>query len=408
MTISQKLSAILCCPSCSMPVRVQDDTVLSEDGSTVYPIFKGIPWMIPNPQYSILDWQIKISALYEHLLNTSKQLVKEAPLESALTRQRLERLSLGKAEFARSLLDLTSPIMQSPPDRQLLRATLKDQAPRLQTVLSYEANVYRDWVWGGEENRAYCDVVMALLSTARPERVFIPGAGAGRLAHDLEKALSPSLLVAGDINPFLLFVAQRLMAGESIPLYEFPSEPVSLDDVVVQQHLSVENGASHVELVFSNLLQNPFLPASFDALITPWLVDILPYRFSNILRAINRCLPEGGCWINFGSLVFHHRSVAACYTFEELSDVVRAHGFEIEKHSLHEMPYLRSPHNAGYRMEKVWAWRAVKTKDVEPPEREQVLPLWILDDGLPVPALAPFSQSSQHQLITGEILSWAN
>jgi hypothetical protein len=134
----------------------------------------------------------------------------------------------------------------------------------------------------------------------------------------------------------------------------------------------------------------------------------LPAKLGDTLSALNHYLPVGGSWVNFGSLVFHHRDQTLCYTMAEISELAQHYGFEITDHRNEQVPYLHSPHNAGYRMERIWVWHAVKTHDVPLSRPPQPLPDWFYDTSLPVPAHPYFAQLSRYNSLSGETLSWAN
>ncbi|MEE4245080.1 MAG: hypothetical protein V2I33_06700, partial [Kangiellaceae bacterium] len=294
------------------------------------------------------------------------------------------------------------------PDQKLLNSILPNQAPRTQNLLSYEANIYRDWVWGEHENNQSLEIIVSLLGDKKVEHLFVPGCGAGRLLYDLANSLNPTIAIGSDINPLLLMIAKAMLNNQSVNLVEFPSAAKDLQSVAVEQTLKPVDAPSNIHLVFSDLLKTPFAHGAFDCVVTPWLIDILPSRLEVTLQALNQYLPVGGMWINFGSLVFNQSDVALHYTLEEIVELVKLFGFEIEEYKQQEIDYLNSPHNAGHRMEVVTAWRAVKTHDIEAPNTTQHLPDWLLDSKAPVPAMQEFAQFAQQQSVAGEIMSWAN
>ena len=131
-----------------------------------------------------------------------------------------------------------------------------------------------------------------------------------------------------------------------------------------------------------------------ELVVTPWFIDIQPLEFSQFLQQLNHYLPIGGEWINFGSLVFYQNRDAFCYTIDEIEAIAKQQGFAISNIQEHEIPYLQSPYNAGYRMERVWSWRATKEKNVEPLENPQTLPEWLTDLSKPIPKTDYFKQIS--------------
>jgi len=409
----EPLDALLRCPKTGGVLqRESNQLVCADEGANrqVYPLFDGIPWVLPNPSFALVDWQIKISTLYEHLGAEARALAAAASAETrSQTRARLDRLAFAKKAFGQQIAEITQPLLQSPPSAQLLQATLPDQAPRLQTVLSYEANIYRDWVWGQAENAHARDIMLKMAPNAPPEKLLMVGIGAGRLLYDIHNAITPKMSIGTDINPFLMLSAARLLRGQDIRLAEFPREPRD-DESVVLDHLlkGVEKVPENVHLVFANVMNNAFEPEAFNWVVTPWVIDILTSELPETLRALNQYLPVGGYWLNFGSLVFHQRNPALCFTIEEVIDVAADYGFEIECHKSEVIPYLKSPHNVGYRMEQVWCWRAVKTKSIAPPQLTQNLPPWLLDFNQAVPAAPYLANLSRYNALSGEVLGWAN
>ena len=408
------LDHILRCPLSGQPLQRSKDELISEQGAYSYPLFGDVPWLLANPRFSIADWQIKISHLYEHLVAESKQLGVQSQSAQGRTRERLVTLARAKQAYARQLVEITNLLLQEAPDQGLLQATLPDQAPRTQNLLSYSANLYRDWVWGAEENNAALQSVVdvlpkKMLSQKVVSNLLVPGCGAGRLLYDLHHHLSPALSVGTDINPLFVFAAQRLFQGQSLSLVEFPGEPIDHASVAVEQVLrGVDRPSDNLFVLFADVLSPAFKPAVFDLIITPWLIDILPMPLEITLRALNHYLPEGGYWVNYGSLVFHQGDTALHYSVEEVVELAKPLGFDIEVCESRVQPYLKSPLNAGYRMEQVWVWRAVKTKSVELSKTTQHMPEWLLDTSLPVPASDLFAQLAQQNSVSGEALSWAN
>ena len=89
MTISPALTPILHCPSSRLPLQQSGEFLTTPNAEHRYPIFCDLPWLLPNPQHSLLDWQIKISGLYDHLSKTATQLMKEAHAAVGSSQKRL-------------------------------------------------------------------------------------------------------------------------------------------------------------------------------------------------------------------------------------------------------------------------------------------------------------------------------
>lgn len=145
-----------------------------------------------------------------------------------------------------------------------------------------------------------------------------------------------------------------------------------------------------MHFVLADALRPPFREASFETVVTPWLVDILPEDFSVLCRRVNRLLAPGGRWIIFGSLTFNHANPALRYSLEECAAAIRDAGFAAP--AIHEavIPYMCSPASRHARRESVVTWYARKEQDVDSPPQHQTLPDWLLQGDEPVPLLNSF------------------
>ncbi len=350
-----------------------------------YPVVGGLPWLLPNPGNSILDWGGKLhhfSQVLAHEIKALEQEIQRANIRTT-TVQRLQLLLEGKQAFLRRVAELMMPVVATPVASKSVYEALRDKAPNTQNLLSYEANLYRDWAWGEEENTLTANIVLEHISENR--RCLVLGAGAGRLAYDLHVQSSAALTVATDINPLLLLAAKHILEGNELAIHEFPLHPKTESDVAVLHTIKGCKSPDNFHLLFSDATKPSFQHACFDTVVTPWFVDIQPLEFSRFIKQLNQYVPVGGTWVNFGSLVFNQNRDAYCYAIDEVKEIANEQGFTIEKIDQHEIPYLKSPHNAGYRMENIWAWKAVKHKDVSALSSPQVLPGWLLDPTQPVP-----------------------
>jgi SAM-dependent methyltransferase len=274
--------------------------------------------------------------------------------------------------------------------------------PLSQDLHSYYVNVHRDWCWGAEENTASHAVVAAALE-GRGERLLVLGAGAGRLAYDLHQQSARGLTVALDINPLLLLVAERVVSGGRVELFEFPIAPRTAADVAVRRELAAPAPARPgLELVFADAFRAPFAAQSFDAVVTPWLIDIVDLDFESVALAVNRLLAPGGRWVNFGSLAFPWRRPGLRYGPEEVRDVVTEAGFEVGLQRDVALPYMRSPASRHGRVESVAVFAADKRQRGPREPAESSVPAWLRDASLPVPrsdSLALAADASRIQAV---------
>ena len=157
--------------------------------------------------------------------------------------------------------------------------------------------------------------------------------------------------------------------------------------------------------MLADAVDAPFKPASFDTVLTPWLVDVVPQSFTDCVRTVNRLLKKNGTWVNTGSLAFFHRDASWCHSQEEAVEIVAANGFDVVATEREAVPYLQSPASGYGRIERVFSFLAVKTADAPAPERVEYLPPWLLDAARPVPDLDEFVVSSAQRLLQAQILA---
>ncbi len=392
--LSETLVACLICPETGESLQLQQDALVSADSGVRYPLIQHVPWLLPNPHNSLTDWGAKLNHFNQVILSEIKELEKTLKQTDGATRERIQRLLQGKQVFIRRVSELLLPVMRAQAATKPAYDALRDRAPTTQNLLSYEANLYRDWVWGQEENKLTADIVSAHLAKEDVNKLIVLGAGAGRLALDLHHAWQSSMTIATDINPLLVMAAEYLLQGETLPFVEFPLQPRTSEYVAVEHNIVGEKKPENFHFIFSDAVKPSVKRGSFDTVVTPWFIDIQPLEFGRFLRQLNHYVPTGGRWVNFGSLVFNQRRDKLCYSIDEVKAIAEAQGFTIDDIQEHEIPYLKSPYNAGYRMERVWSWSAIKTHDLTSVTSPQNLPVWLLDSAQAIPKAEYFSQFS--------------
>lgn len=384
--IPSDLLSILICPDSGEPLIDLGEQLGTESAKYHYPKISDIPWLLKNPLHSMVDWSVKLNHFNQVLTEEIRLLgneVKRAPKHS---QRRLKKLIEGKQDFSAQVSSLVEPILSAKVSGKPVYDALSDRAPHMQNLLSYEANLYRDWVWGAEENELTASIICKLVESIKTDKMLVLGAGSCRLAYDLHQRLSTQLTIANDINPLLLFAAKQILFGEGLTIREFPAHPREIDCIAVPHCISaVAEPPENFYLLFSDAATPSLKKESIDLLVTPWLVDIQPFELGKFLSSLNHYLVLGGHWVNFGSLVFNQSRDAFCYAIDEVKSIAIESGFEIELIEQHEIPYLKSPYNAGYRMERVWSWRATKTKNVSLAKDLENLPAWILDVSKSIP-----------------------
>jgi ubiquinone/menaquinone biosynthesis C-methylase UbiE len=271
---------------------------------------------------------------------------------------------------------------------------LRTKLPSTQGLNTYYSNVHRDWCWGDEENAACADIVTTALGNITG-KMLVLGAGGSRLAYDLHRHGQPDLTVALDFNPMLLLLAKRVMQGEQVELWEFPVAPKNIDDCAILRTLAApEPIDDRFHFIIADALRAPFLPGSFDTIVTPWVTDILPEDFGVLCARINRLLTTGGRWLNFGSLSFDRQDPAQQYSLEEALHLVEQQGFATPSVREDRIPYMCSPASRHGRRETVVTFTATKQSDTKRVPRHAALPDWLVKGAEPVPLQPSFRRQA--------------
>ena len=411
MSDAIELPSLLACPRCDKtPLSVADGNYHCTACKIDFPSIDGIPWMFAEPQATLGEWRGRLQFSLQQLGQESARL--DAELENkdlrALTRRRIERYKKATDSHRRSLGKILQPVdVQSMHGNFESYLALRTRLPVDQALNTYYANVHRDWSWGDEENAASLKQLRSVLhENAELGNVLILGAGAGRLAYDLHMQTDCTTTVALDFNPLLLLIAQSVMRGDTLKMYEFPIAPKSLEDDAVLRTLSApELVRDGFHLVLGDALRAPFAKQAFDTVVTPWLIDIITEDLPVLAARINGLLKPNGRWINFGSLAFAHPQRARRYSPEETKAIVAENGFSDPYVSEATIPYMCSPASRHGRQEKVFSFSAYKEREAEQPARHRALPDWIVTGKEPVPLTTSFRSQAMTTQIYSFIMS---
>jgi hypothetical protein len=391
MAPTAALAELLACPACGTRLAGSACLACRID----FPELGGIPWLMAEPRLALAEWRGRVRHLVSHYATESAR--ERAALEhlapDSLARRRIERVAAALDDQAERVRALMKPLgAERRSEAHAVHVALGTELPLAQGLTTYYPNLHRDWCWGDAENRASLEAVLASLPRdASVHRVLVLGAGAGRLTYDLHQALRPALTVALDFNPLFLLAASRILAGDSLELYEFPIAPRTIDDhAVLRRHSAPLAPAPGLMLVLADASAPPFLPGGFDLVLAPWFIDVAPEPVSRLLPRINGLLADGGLWIHHGSLAFADAAPADALSLEELVALLPSHGFGAAEVREAPQPYLASPASRHARIESVVTLRVRKERNVTPPPPGRELPDWILRADLPVPVLPAY------------------
>ena len=394
MDLSPELVELLACPRCDQRLSAHGEALHCAGCRIDFPLVASIPWLFAEPDAALGEWRAR---LHYSLLRAERE---RDELRKTLgrgdlrppTRARLELTARALDDHGRRLAALLAPLAFGGQVASVeTHLALRTRLPIDQGLTTYYPNLHRDWSWGDEENAASLEIVDAGLGDAAAGRVLVLGAGSGRLAYDMHRRWTPSVTIALDFNPLLMIVANRVARGERIELYEFPLAPRTAPDVAVLRELAAPAPVpAGFHCVLADAHRPPFARGSFDTVVTPWLVDILPERFDVLCARINTLLAPGGRWLNFGSLSFHVPDAVARLSVDECAAVIEENGFAAPQVAEREIPYLCSPASRHGRRERVVSWRADKTEDIKRVPRHEALPDWLVRGTDAVPLLEPF------------------
>lgn len=392
--------ASLCCPRCGGPLQGEASLRCAGCAQT-FPSLAGLPWLFAEPDAALGEWRARV---HGYLAGLEAQAARyRASLTEAVTRastrNRLKLLAAACTDQARRIRALMAPLGAgtgaAAPE---LYSALGVSLPTGQGLASYYANLHRDWSWGETENEAAYRLVDAALGREATGRTLLLGVGAGRLAYDLHRRRGPAPLVAADINPLFVLAAQKLYAGETLELYEFPLAPRDVASQAILRRLQAPTPAGPgLHLVFADVARAPFAAGAFDTVITPWLIDVLDDDLADFARRVNRWLRPGGRWVNSGSLAFSSDEPARRYALEEVHEIVAASGFAPIEASEEAIPYLCSPASRHGRVETVLTFATTKQGEAAEPAPLRRMPAWLERGDLPIPLL-PELQGRQLEL----------
>lgn len=373
-----------------------------------YPVVGGVPWLFAEPGAALGEWRGRLHLLLSTLDREQRQLAESLRSASLTetTRRRVGALAAAKKEHAEKLGALLAPLqMEGLTGAEATYLAMRTRLPPDQGLTTYYGNLHRDWSWGHEENEASLEIVQRAAPASAMGHTLVLGAGAGRLAYDVHLH-GAETTTALDFNPLLMLAAHKIFRGETIELYEFPIAPRQLGDEAVPRRLAADAPArAGLLCVLADVHRPPFAPQSFDTVLTPWLVDILPERFPDLCARINLLLAPGGRWINFGSLSFHTPDPVFRYSLEECCEAIGATGFAAPDVAQTTIPYLCSPASRHGRRETVVSWSAVKTAKARRPPRYEALPDWLVRGAQPVPLLDSFRSQATTTRIHAFIMS---
>ncbi len=400
------LTDIVCCPRCAAALTDADGGYRCTRCAGVYPLIGRIPCLLEDPALWRTIWLRRLDDYTSHIESRVQELQKQAEAPDLLprTRQRVLRVAGGFAQQLDAITSLFEPLDQGT-DAWASQAipSRPEPGPQLPILECYD-HVFRDWAWGEKECALNLDFVAPMVP-AGLDRVAIYGAGAGRLAVDVHQRCGPARTLALDVNPLPFLIADKLLAGETVDLPEFPADPNSDDVVVVSRHMErpfvLRDGFS---FIFADALRTPIPAGSLDAVVTCWFIDVARADFRQTAATINRVLRPGGLWVNLGPLRFQ-TVLSRAYTIEEVHEIVAGSAFELQSHDHQDLPYLDSPVSGSRRRDIVFRFAARKTGEAPAVDVPEPLPPWVANPLAPIPITPALVTLGRTSMFTTGVLS---
>lgn len=402
------LDALLACPRCDNALTPTAGGHACNGCKVEFPKVAGIPFLFAEPAAALGEWRSRWHAELQRLDREAIELdtaLAQSGLRPA-TRQRLELLRHATRDHAERLNALLEPLELTELTAGIeTYLALRTRLPTDQGLHTYYPNAHRDWCWGARENDAAAELVGDMLDPPLG-RMLVLGAGAGRLAYDLHRRGSPDMTVALDFNPLFMLLAQRLVRGETVEMWEFPLAPLGTEDHARLRLLQApEPVDSNFVCVIADALRPPFKRNCFDTIITPWLIDIVPEDLAPQAARINQLLSDDGQWINFGSLAFEHPDPARRYGLDEVIEIIHDQGFAHPRIDETRIPYMSSPASRHGRSESVVTIAAKKTGKAPKVPRYEALPDWLVKGDTPVPLTDSFRMQTMSTRIHAFVMS---
>jgi len=388
----------LTCPTCRHPhssLIARSETLQCAECSAEFPLFTcgeaAIPWLHNRAEFNLLEWKARFNG-FLHINQLEQKRLKDALKDKRLSKsgqKRISRILNAKKQQILQVSKLVKPLGLEIHMDNLIdnKDIFESKVPKNQGMDSYYNNIFRDWAWENGENEALLNVIdSVIVDEIELGKVLTVGAGAGRLSYDIHHKYSPTCSALLDINPLLLLSACQVIQGIPFELNEFPIAPLNKDSFVVEQKCSAPRAVDeNIFYLFADGMNPPVKEKSFDTVVTPWLLDIIPQNLRDYIPRLNACLPIGGTWINTGSLAFFHQQASWCYSEEEVLELIEKNGFKVISSNRKTIQYMKSPLSAHGRTESVFSFHAKKIKDVVVPPTYEYLPDWIRDTTKSIP-----------------------
>lgn len=407
----------LTCPSCNdsnSPLKKDSGSVFCTKCEGRFPLLtcagKEIPWLYQQPELHLFEWQARLKG-FIHINELEQQRLKAGLKDKRLSKtgqKRIRKLLDAKKQQHEQVLSLLAPfnlqISENAPSN--LVGNMQSKTPKVQGLTSYYDNIFRDWAWSNNESQQMLEAIDRVYDAHNSiGKILTIGSGAGRLSYDIHIKYSADYSLLLDINPLLMSAACNAIQGKSFDLNEFPIAPLNKQAFYATQSCSAPHAIKeNIDYLFADGMNPPVNEGGFDTVLTPWLLDIIPQNLRDYIPRINRCIREGGIWLNTGSLAFFHKQASWCYSEEEVVELLEKNGFELIAADRSTISYMKSPLSAHGRTENIFSFCARKIKNVIQPKKYEYLPIWIRNTTEAIPKQIDYELNSSKHLLQAQVL----
>jgi len=375
------------CPQCRAATSVRAAEIRCQSCGQAYPRLGSIPVLLKRPEEWLAIWRLQLGMLGQE--GQDKLAQKEAELKSPgilpLVAARCRAMLQAAKDEANDVIAVLDPLIPKnpPPMSDLAMKAIESPLRRVQ-------HLCRDWGWEGGKSRENEEAISSLgdvIEGGSLGQVLVLGAGACRLAYDLHRRFAPTETVVLDVDPLLLAGAHQVIRGKKVRLTESSISVNENEGVARVWELRapfgpIDEGEFH--FVLADGMEPPFLPESFDTVVTPWFIDIVPPDLRDFLGALRTVLKPGGRWINTGPLLYPREiPLPRRFTREEVFELAARAGFQVGKSKVESGSHFVAPTNGRGRVEWTLTFQAVKAS--APPEDRDMPPSWLILPFLPVP-----------------------
>jgi SAM-dependent methyltransferase len=316
--------------------------------------------LLPEPDAHLKLWRGQLALLLANGQQTQTGLEGEAGKPGLPTdgRTRLRAMAQAVRDQVDDFAAQLGPALGGPLDGNA------SGLPR--GVVEYSYYLFRDWGWIGpdaRENQQALDALREVTSGALG-RVLVVGAGACRLAYDLQRHSGATETAVLDIDPYLFVIAEAVVRGRTVRLTEASLNVLEASRASTAWTLSAPDGSlaeRDFHFFLANGLAPPFTDGTFDTVVTPWFIDRVPTDLGLFLETVKRLLRPGGRWLNQGPLLYPPETpLTRRWSREEIFDLAGKHGFQLGRWSAASRPYLVSPLTGAGKIERVLTFEAVR------------------------------------------------